>query len=154
MIHDIDIILSMVPSKIKIINSVGVPVLSEEVDIANARLQFENGCVANVTASRVSREAVRKTRIFQPDAYISIDYQAREIAIFRKNKGELKIPGLPNVAMEKKSFEQGDALLAEIRAFVDSVKNGATPLVTGEDGKRALELALQINKKLWHKVTA
>jgi predicted dehydrogenase len=153
MIHDIDIILSMVPSKIKIINSVGVPVLSEEVDIANARLQFENGCVANVTASRVSRESVRKTRIFQPDAYISIDYQAREIAIFRKDKGEVKIPGLPNIAMEKKSFEQGDALLAEIQAFVDSVKNGAMPLVTGEDGKRALELALQINKKLWHEVT-
>jgi predicted dehydrogenase len=148
MIHDIDIILSMVPSAIKLVNSMGVPVLSEEVDIANARLQFENGCVANVTASRVSRDAVRKIRIFQSDAYISIDYQARKISIFRKDDGGVPVPGLPNVSMEEKSFEQSDALLAEIRAFVDAVRNGTAPVVSGEDGKRALELALQINGKL------
>jgi predicted dehydrogenase len=148
MIHDIDIILSMVPSAIKLVNSMGVPVLSEEVDIANARLQFENGCVANVTASRVSRDAVRKIRIFQSDAYISIDYQARKISIFRKDDGGVPVPGLPNVSMEEKSFEQSDALLAEIRAFVDAVREGTVPVVTGEDGKRALELALQINGKL------
>jgi predicted dehydrogenase len=148
MIHDIDIILSMVPSAIKLVNSMGVPVLSEEVDIANARLQFENGCVANVTASRVSRDAVRKIRIFQSDAYISIDYQARKISIFRKDDGGVPVPGLPNVSMEEKSFEQSDALLAEIRAFVDAVRDGTAPVVTGEDGKRALELALQINGKL------
>lgn len=154
MIHDIDIILNMVPSTVKVVNSVGVPVLSNEVDIANARLQFENGCVANVTASRASREAMRKIRIFQPDAYISIDYQERKIAIFRKGGEGFPIPGLPNVTMEEKSFEQGDALLAEIRAFVDAVSTGSAPPVTGEDGKRALELALQINRKLWHEVTA
>jgi predicted dehydrogenase len=148
MIHDIDIILSMVPSAIKLVNSMGVPVLSEEVDIANARLQFENGCVANVTASRVSRDVVRKIRIFQSDAYISIDYQARKISIFRKDDGGVPVPGLPNVSMEEKSFEQSDALLAEIRAFVDAVRDGTAPVVTGEDGKRALELALQINGKL------
>jgi predicted dehydrogenase len=148
MIHDIDIILSMVPSGIKLVNSVGIPVLSEEVDIANARLQFENGCVANVTASRVSREAVRKIRIFQSDAYISIDYQSRKISIFRKDDGGVPVPGLPNVSMEEKSFEQSDALLAEITAFIDSVRSGTAPVVTGEDGKRALELALQINGKL------
>lgn len=148
MIHDIDIILSMVPSGIKVVNSVGVPVLSEEVDIANARIQFDNGCVANVTASRVSRDAVRKIRIFQSDAYISIDYQSRKISIFRKDDGGVPVPGLPNVSMEEKSFEQSDALLAEIRAFVDAVKGGTQPVVTGEDGKRALELALQINGKL------
>jgi predicted dehydrogenase len=148
MIHDIDIILSMVPSAIKLVNSMGVPVLSEEVDIANARLQFENGCVANVTASRVSRDAVRKIRIFQSDAYISIDYQARKISIFRKDDGGVPVPGLPNVSMEEKSFEQSDALLAEIRAFVNAVRNGTAPVVTGEDGKRALELALRINGKL------
>jgi predicted dehydrogenase len=112
MIHDIDIILNMVPSTVKVVNSVGVPVLSNEVDIANARLQFENGCVANVTASRASREAMRKIRIFQSDAYISIDYQERKIAIFRKGGEGFPIPGLPNVTMEEKSFEQGDALLA------------------------------------------
>lgn len=153
MIHDIDIILNMVPSSVKLINSVGVPVLSHEVDIANARLQFENGCVANVTASRVSREAMRKIRIFQPDAYISIDYQERKISIFRKGGEGFPIPGLPNVTMEEKSFEQGDALRTEIIAFVDAVKTGSTPPVTGEDGKRALELALQINRKLWHEVS-
>jgi predicted dehydrogenase len=152
MIHDIDIILNMVPSTVKVVNSVGVPVLSNEVDIANARLQFENGCVANVTASRASREAMRKIRIFQSDAYISIDYQERKIAIFRKGGEGFPIPGLPNVTMEEKSFEQGDALLAEIRAFTDAVLTGAAPPVTGEDGKRALELALQINQKLWHEV--
>jgi len=153
MIHDIDIILNMVPSSVKLVNSVGVPVLSNEVDIANARLQFENGCVANVTASRVSREAMRKIRIFQPDAYISIDYQERKISIFRKGGEGFPIPGLPNVTMEEKSFEQGDALLTEITAFVDAVTAGSAPPVTGEDGKRALELALQINQKLWHEVT-
>jgi predicted dehydrogenase len=154
MIHDIDIILNMVPSTVKVVNSVGVPVLSNEVDIANARLQFENGCVANVTASRASREAMRKIRIFQADAYISIDYQERKIAIFRKGGEGLPIPGLPNVTMEEKSFEQGDALLAEIRAFIDAVGTGTAPPVTGEDGKRALELALQINQKLWHEVSS
>lgn len=153
MIHDIDIILNMVPSTVKVVNSVGVPVLSNEVDIANARLQFENGCVANVTASRASREAMRKIRIFQSDAYISIDYQERKIAIFRKGGEGLPIPGLPNVTMEEKSFEQGDALLAEIRAFISAVGTGTAPPVTGEDGKRALELALQINQKLWHEVS-
>jgi predicted dehydrogenase len=152
MIHDIDIILTMVPSTIKLVNSVGVPVLSEEVDIANARLQFENGCVANVTASRVSRETMRKIRIFQADAYISIDYQARKIAIYRKNGGGMPIPGLPHVSMEERSFEQSDALLAEISAFVEAVRSGSAPVVTGEEGKRALELALQINRKLWHEV--
>jgi predicted dehydrogenase len=153
MIHDIDIILSMVPSRIKQVNSVGVPVFSEEVDIANARLQFENGCVANVTASRASREAMRKIRIFQPDAYISIDYQVRKISIFRKGGKGFPIPGLPNVTMEEMAFEQSDALLAEISSFVESVKTGAAPVVSGDDGKRALELAMQINRKLWHEVT-
>ncbi len=154
MIHDIDILLSMVPSTIKTINSVGVPVLSPEVDIANARLQFENGCVANVTASRVSRETMRKIRIFQPDAYISIDYQARKISILRKGGMGFPVPGLPEIDMEERSFEQVDALLEEIRSFVDSVRNGTPPVVSGEEGKRALELALQINRKLWHEVTS
>jgi predicted dehydrogenase len=153
MIHDIDIILNMVPSTIKVVNSVGVPVLSNEVDIANARLQFENGCVANVTASRASREVMRKIRIFQSDAYISIDYQERKISIFRKGGEGFPIPGLPNVTMEEKSFEQGDALLVEVQAFIDAVRTGSAPPVTGEDGKRALELALQINKKLWHEIS-
>lgn len=148
MIHDIDIILSLVGSPLKLVNSIGVPVLSEEVDIANARLQFENGCVANVTASRASRDPVRKIRIFQQDAYISIDYQERKISIFRKGDDGMPIPGLPNVGMEEKSFDQVDALLEEIRSFIHAVNNGIEPVVSGEDGKRALELAMKINRKL------
>ncbi len=153
MIHDIDILLSMVPHPMKAINSVGVPVLSEEVDIANARLQFENGCVANVTASRASRETMRKMRIFQQDAYISIDFQSREIAIYKKKKGLTLIPGLPNVGVEKRSFDQGDPLKDEIDAFIAAVRDGTPPVVTGADGKRALEIATRISGKLWHEVT-
>ncbi|MBE0575103.1 MAG: Gfo/Idh/MocA family oxidoreductase [Desulfuromonadales bacterium] len=154
MIHDIDILLSLVMHPIKTINSVGVPVLSDEVDIANARLQFENGCVANVTASRASREAMRKMRIFQQDAYISIDFQSRKIAIYRKKTGLNLIPGLPGVTIEERTFDQGDSLQDEINAFVASVRDGNPPVVSGADGKRALEVAMQITGKLWHEVSA
>jgi len=153
MIHDIDILLSMVPYPLKTINSVGVPVLSDEVDIANARLQFENGCVANVTASRASRETLRKMRVFQQDAYISIDFQQREIIVYRKKVGVSLIPGLPNVSMEQSSFEQGDPLKDEIDAFIVAVRDGTPPVVSGHDGKRALKAAIQISEKLWHEVT-
>ena len=148
MIHDIDIILSMIDSDIKQVNSVGVPVLSDEVDIANARLQFENGCVANVTASRASRETVRKIRIFQEDAYISIDYQQREITIFRKQGGGVPVPGLPGVVAEQRNFEQCDTLLEEVKSFVNAARTGSRPVVTGEDGKRALDVAARITGKL------
>lgn len=152
MIHDIDIILNMVKSPVESINSVGVPVLSEEVDIANARLQFANGCVANVTASRVSREPMRRIRIFQPDAYVSIDYQSRKIGIFRKGGQGIPVPVIPNVTMEESCFSQGDALLDEITSFVHSVREDLPPVVSGEDGKRALEVALWITRKLFHEV--
>jgi len=153
MIHDIDILLSMVPYQLKTINSVGVPVLSEEVDIANARLQFENGCVANVTASRVSREPMRKMRIFQQDAYISIDFHERRISVYRKTPGVTQVPELPNISFDELDFEQGDPLRDEIHAFVASVRAGRPPVVSGHDGKRALEVAMQITRKLWHEVT-
>ncbi|WP_298037006.1 Gfo/Idh/MocA family oxidoreductase [uncultured Desulfuromonas sp.] len=152
MIHDIDIILSLVGSKIKTVNAVGVPVLTEQGDIANARLQFENGCVANVTASRVSRDSMRKIRIFQQDAYVSIDYEARKTAIYRKGGKGLPVPSIPNVTMEHASFKKSDALLAEIESFIEAVTEGKAPVVSGEDGKRALEVALQITQKLWHEV--
>ncbi|MBN1142231.1 MAG: Gfo/Idh/MocA family oxidoreductase [Deltaproteobacteria bacterium] len=148
MIHDIDIILSAVRSDIIDIHAVGVPVLSEEVDIANARLQFATGCVANITASRVSREAMRKIRLFQADAYISIDYQSRNITVLRKKEGETAIPGLPNIGLESHSFGQSDALLEEIKAFVNAIRNGKAPVVTAEDGKKALEVAIRINECL------
>ncbi len=152
MIHDIDILHSLVGHPVTSVNSVGLPVLSGEVDIANARLQFANGCVANVTASRVSRETTRKMRIFQQDAYITIDFQNRSIAIFRRQPGVNLIPGLPDIVIEERSFPQVDALRDEIAAFVASVSDGTPPVVSGEDGKRALEVAMQISGKLWHEV--
>lgn len=148
MIHDIDIILNLVQSDIRSVSAVGVPVLSGGIDIANARLEFENGCVANVTASRVSREGVRKLRIFQPDAYFSIDYNLREITMANKKSGELDEQGVPVIALDKETFAQADALMSEIKAFINSITTGKPPVVSGEDGKRALEVALTINKDI------
>ncbi len=147
MIHDIDIIQYLVNSPVKQINSIGAPVFTGEEDIANARIQFENGCVANVTASRISLKSERRMRIFQPDAYINVDFQNKKVAIFRKGDGEM-FPGVPNISMDEKSFEQGDALKAEIASFLEAISTGKPPVVTGEDGRRALETALKINKKL------
>jgi predicted dehydrogenase len=153
MIHDIDIILNLVRSDIKAIHAVGVPVLSDEVDIANARLQFESGCVANVTASRVSLTGMRKIRLFQSDAYISIDYQNRKIAVFRKGAGENSLPGLPDVGMESNTFEQRDALLDEIKSFIQSILSQEAPVVSAEDGKKALEIAIKISQSLNQELT-
>lgn len=147
MIHDIDIIQYLVNSPVKQINSIGAPVFTAEEDIANARILFENGCVANVTASRISLKSERRMRIFQPDAYINVDFQNKKVAVFRKGDGEM-FPGVPNIAMEEQVFEQGDALKAEIEAFLDSISTGRPPVVSGRDGRMALETALLINKKL------
>ena len=140
MIHDIDIILSLVESPIAEIRPVGVSVLSDEIDIAQARLEFSNGCVANVTASRVGREPMRKFRIFQPDTYISIDYLANAVGIYRRQAEEERY----RIVEEQKRFEKADALMLEVRAFADAVHNRTPPVVSGEDGKRALEVALAI----------
>ena len=147
MIHDIDIIQNIVGSKVKDISSIGTPVFSEEEDIANARIQFANGCIANVTASRISLKSERKMRIFQPDAYISVDFQNKTFAVFRKGDGEM-FPGVPNITKEEHSFGQTDALKSEIEAFLDSIATGKPPVVSGEDGRQALETALKIIKKL------
>jgi predicted dehydrogenase len=147
MIHDIDIIQHLIKSPIKRIDSIGAPVFTEEEDIANARIQFENGCVANVTASRISLKSERRMRIFQSDAYITLDFQNKKVAIFRKGEGEM-FPGIPNVAIDQRELEQGDVLKTEIESFLASVVGRTEPVVTGEDGRRALETALLINKKL------
>ncbi|MGH8243322.1 MAG: Gfo/Idh/MocA family protein [Steroidobacteraceae bacterium] len=143
MIHDIDLIEHIVRSPIASIDAVGAPVFTDEIDIANARIRFENGCVADVTASRISLKAERKLRVFQADAYLSIDLQQKLLTIVRKpasiGEGEL-----PKVDLEERSFDQGDALLAEIRSFVDAVRSGGRPVVSGEDGLRALETATRI----------
>jgi len=147
MIHDIDLILSFVRSPVVRIHAVGVPVISENVDIANTRLSFANGCVANVTASRVSARKQRKIRIFQEDAYVSMDFVEHSIQIFRRTfpKGR---GGPPEIAGELLETQKGDALRDEIRAFLSCVSSGATPRVSGADGLSALELAFRIVRKM------
>ncbi|MBI5681790.1 MAG: Gfo/Idh/MocA family oxidoreductase [Deltaproteobacteria bacterium] len=146
MIHDIDIILNFVNADVKKIDAVGVPVISREVDIANARIEFVNGCVANVTASRISREKLRKMRIFQHDSYISIDYIQPKITVLKKNMKEGSI--IPEIFEDNITMEKGDALMSEIKAFVNSVASRKSPIVTGRDGKRALEVAIKIKECL------
>lgn len=143
MIHDIDIIQRIVGSPIRNIHANGASVLSSHIDIANVRLQFENGCVANVTASRVSFKVERKLRIFQHDAFISLDLHHKKLAVHRKGISEM-FPGIPEIISEEQAFEQGDALLDEIMAFLNSIENHTPPVVTGEDGKRALATAIKI----------
>jgi predicted dehydrogenase len=143
MIHDIDLIEHIVRSPIASIDAVGAPVFTDEIDIANARIRFENGCVADVTASRISLKAERKLRVFQADAYLSIDLQQKLLSIVRK-PAVIEDGAPPKVDLEERSFEQGDALLDEIRAFVAAVRAGARPVVSGEDGLRALETATRI----------
>lgn len=143
MIHDIDIIQNMVKSPISSIDAQGTPVLTKAIDIANARITFANNCVANVTASRISFKTERKTRIFQEDSYISIDYHKKQLALFKKGTGEM-FPGIPDISSEQKTFANGDALLEEIKAFLRSIKEDTTPLVTGEEGQYALETAEKI----------
>jgi predicted dehydrogenase len=143
MIHDIDVIEHIVRSPIESIDAIGAPVFTDEIDIANARIRFANGCVADVTASRISMKAERKLRIFQSDTYLSIDLQQKLLTIVRR-PASLGDDGLPKVDLEERSFDQGDALQDEIRSFVDAVRNRGRPVVSGEDGLRALETATRI----------
>jgi len=145
MIHDIDLIQSLVGSPIVSIDAVGTAVFSPEIDIANARIRYANGCVANTTASRVSMKMERKLRLFQDDAYVSIDLQQKVLTIVRKPAaGAAATPG--QVMIEERSFEHGDALRLEIEAFLRSIREGRPPAVSGEDGLRALETAIRITE--------
>ncbi|WP_133127294.1 Gfo/Idh/MocA family protein [Legionella nagasakiensis] len=143
MIHDIDIIQTIVRSPIKNIEAQGAPVLTKSIDIANARITFENHCVANVTASRISFKTERKTRIFQKNSYISIDYQNKQFAVFQKGEGEM-FPGIPEITRHQSAFEKGDALMEEIKAFIQCIQQDGNPLVTGEEGCAALSTAEKI----------
>ena len=140
MIHDIDLIQAMVNKPILHIDAHGTPILTKDIDIASARITFANHCVANVTASRVSFKAERKMRIFQPESYISLDFQNKEFAVFNKGEGEL-FPGIPDIIKHQASFEKGDALLEEIAAFLRAIDQNSSPLVTGVDGRNALATA-------------
>lgn len=143
MIHDLDIVQTIVGSPIESIDAIGTPVFSEDIDIANARIRFANGCVANATASRVSMKTERKMRVFEDEAYLSMDLQQKILTVIRKKAGG-PVPGQLPVSIEEQSFEQGDALKAEIESFLDCIRTGRSPVVSGEAGLRALETAIQI----------
>ena len=141
MIHDLDLILSMVPSEVESVEAVGVPVLTPKVDIANARVRFKNGCIANLTASRISRDQVRKIRFFQRERYVSIDTAAREVEMF-----EL-VPqpgGMPKIGGGKQAVPGDEPLKSELEDFVAAVRERRAPAVPGEQGRAALALAVRI----------
>ena len=136
MVHDLDIILHLVNDNIKSVSAVGVCVLNTTEDIANARLEFEHGCVANITASRVSADNMRKIRIFQRDSYISLDYKQQEGVIFKRSGNEIVSEQIP--------VEKSEPLKLQLESFVDCIRTGAKPLVTAEEGKRAVDVAGEI----------
>ncbi|USE35819.1 Gfo/Idh/MocA family protein [Endozoicomonas sp. SCSIO W0465] len=145
MIHDLDIILNMVDSPIMDIAANGSAVLSETIDIAQARLSFADGCVANLTASRISQKSKRKMRIFQKCSCICVDFQALKLSHFFKGEGELH-PGIPTIECHEQSYQGSDALRLEIEDFLLSVKASSPPKVSGEDGKDALNAANRISE--------
>lgn len=141
MIHDLDILLAMVPGEVTAIEAVGVPILTGKTDIANARLRFASGCIANVTASRISRERVRKIRVFQPGMYISVDYAAQQVETWRLVTRDGAAPAIDGGKLD---VAREEPLRRELEDFVDAVRRGRPPLVTGADGRRALVLAERI----------
>jgi predicted dehydrogenase len=145
MIHDLDIALSLVGAEVETIEAVGVPVLTGRVDIANARLRFANGCIANITASRISRDRVRKIRFFQPSAYVSVDYAAQKLEVWRLVQGDGPLPTIQGGEVEVVNEEP---LKRELEDFVRAAGNRTPPLVTGEQGRRALALAQQITDRM------
>ena len=147
MIHDIDLVQSLARSDIVSIDAIGTPVFSGEIDIANARIRFANGCVANTTASRVSLKTERKLRIFEDAAYISLDLQQKILTLIRKREGVPQAGQLP-VSIEEANLEQGDALKSEIASFLDCIRNDRQPIVSGQDGLRALETAIRITEQV------
>ena len=160
MIHDLDVVLTFAKSAVKEVRAVGLPVLSAKVDIANVRVEFESGCVANFTASRVSTERVRKLRFFEPRRYVSIDYARRDLLVIgvdpefsleqAMSLGEAQgfQEGLPGLSFSKPTIEAGEPLRLEIVSFLDAVKNRSQPRVTAWQGREALGLALQIQRAM------
>ncbi|OQX19098.1 MAG: UDP-N-acetyl-D-glucosamine dehydrogenase [Desulfobulbaceae bacterium A2] len=146
MIHDLDIILSIVKAPIESIHAVGAPVVTKTTDIANARLVFANGCVANVTASRISLDNVRRTRIFQPGSYLTVDFIRKEImtAQLPQRRGQ----EVPQPVIDRRCFLEQDTLELELADFLSSIRHRRTPVVSGVDGRRALEVALQVEAQI------
>ena len=148
MIHDLDAVLSFVNSPIREIRAAGLPILSNKVDIANARIEFESGCIANFTASRVSTERVRKLRFFQPRQYISIDYGRQDVLVFTVGSDEGVPSANPEIKISKPEITPEEPLHAEIRAFLHSVRTRENPVVPLEDGRRALAIALEVLEQI------
>jgi predicted dehydrogenase len=148
MIHDLDLVLDLVPGGVREVRANGTPVLTDHVDIAHARLEFDGGCVANITASRVSTKSMRKMRIFERDCYVSIDMQSGEVTLAAKRAGAPALPGLPPIELREFRVEPGDALMAEVRAFVEAVRRRAPAPVGGDAGRRALAVALEIRGRI------
>ena len=146
MIHDLDIVAHLVPVPVERVEAIGIPVLSQTEDIANARVTFANGCVLNITASRVSLERMRKIRLFQSNAYISIDFVSNEITVVTRAEPAGDRPA--EIVAETLEFDEADALLAQDRAFACAVAERSQPPVTGEDGLRALDLALRVQESM------
>jgi predicted dehydrogenase len=144
MIHDLDAVISFVKSPIREIRAAGLPILSSKIDIANARVEFESGCVANFTASRVSTERVRKLRFFQPRQYISIDYSRQDVLVFTVGDSAGIPSANPEIKVFKPPISPEEPLRGEIRAFLHSVRSRQAPVVTLEDGRNALAMALEI----------
>jgi predicted dehydrogenase len=144
MIHDLDLVLSLVNSEVESVEAVGVPVLTRFEDIANARIRFKNGCIANLTVSRVTPEQMRKIRFFQSDAYLSLDYQQQQLQVYRKI--ESPVGGMPSIDRKIIQMEKSDALTRELAAFLNSIRENTLPPVTGEEGLKALALAEEISR--------
>jgi predicted dehydrogenase len=144
MIHDLDIILHIVPSEVAEVHATGMAVITDKTDIASVRLVFADGTAANLTASRVSGKMLRKIRVFQPDAYISADCGKRQVTVIGLDDEAKDEDGFPTVTSEKTKYEKSDPLADEINSFVSAVRNGTEAVVTGEDGRNALKIALNI----------
>jgi len=146
MIHDIDIVLSIVKSPLKVVHAAGVPVLTSELDMANARLEFDSGCVVNLTASRVNSEKIRKVRIFQSDTYISLDYTTQQVSVsnlIRDSK-----TNFPTIQTRQLKVEKEEPLKRELKSFIDAVENGTEVVVSGEDARLSMEVALRVLEKI------
>ncbi|HSO67388.1 MAG TPA: gfo/Idh/MocA family oxidoreductase, partial [Desulfatirhabdiaceae bacterium] len=147
MIHDIDLILGFVRSEIRDIHASGIPVISGHIDIASVRLEFDNGCVANVTASRISLKNERKLRLFQKDAYVSIDFASRDILVIRRNGSQTE-GIIPGTDIRQWALDKGDALESELAAFINSVSQRQSPELTGQMGRDALKISLLIMDRI------
>jgi predicted dehydrogenase len=148
MIHDLDLILCLVQSPVLEVQAVGVPVVSPRVDIANARIKFQNGCVANITSSRISFVEKRRMRIFQPAAYLALDFGEKTFSVVRLDQDRGGTTSSPRFITENGTLAPGDALEVELQSFIEAVRTRSAPVVCGEDGQKALALALWINQEI------